>query len=81
MARINDKAICISYCISSKRQSSFWRRCLGEFIFHRGVYANINTKYFFDTLDICFDLIFDTLLLFFCEKTYRYVRLYAMRFC
>ena len=32
-------------------------------------YANINTKYFFGTSDICFDLIFDTLFFsLFCEK-------------
>ena len=44
-------------------------RCQGKFLFHRGVYANINTKHFFGTSDICFDLIFNTLLLFFfCEK-------------
>ena len=43
---------------SRKRLSSFWRRCRGQFLFHRGVYANINTKYFFGTSGICFDLIF-----------------------
>ena len=31
-----------------------------EFLFIRGVYANINAKYFFGILDICFDLFFDT---------------------
>ena len=40
---------------------SFWHRCRGKFLFHRGVYDNINTKYFFITSDICFDFIFDTL--------------------
>ena len=32
-----------------------------ESLFIRGVYANINTKYFFGTSDICFYLIFYTL--------------------
>ena len=32
----------------------------GNFLFIRGVYANINTKYLFGTLDIFFDLILDT---------------------
>ena len=42
---------------------------VGECLFIHGVYANINTKYFFGTLDICFDLIFDTLFFFlFCEE-------------
>ena len=31
---------------------------LGEFLFICSVYANINTKYFFGTSDICFALIF-----------------------
>ena len=62
---------------SCKRLSSFWHRCHGKFLCHRGVYANINTKYFFGTLDIYVDFIFDTF--FFCEKIYRYVRLYATR--
>ena len=31
-----------------------------NFLFIHGVYANINTKYLFGTLDICFDLILDT---------------------
>ena len=42
---------------SRKHLLSFWLRCRGEFLFHHGVYANINTKYFFGTSDICFDLI------------------------
>ena len=45
---------------SHKRLSSFWRLCQGKFLFHRGVYGNINTKYFFGTSNICFDLIFYT---------------------
>ena len=41
----------------------------GKYLLHHGVYASINTKYFFGTLDICFDLIFDTFyLVFFFEK-------------
>ena len=43
---------------SRKHLSSFLCRCRGECLFYRGVYANINTKYFFITSDICFDLIF-----------------------
>ena len=43
---------------SRKRLSSFWHRCRGKFLFDHGVYANINTKYFFGTLDIYFYLIF-----------------------
>ena len=40
-----------------------------ECLFIRGVYANINTKYFFGTSNICFDLIFDALFFsLFCEK-------------
>ena len=37
-------------------------------LFHRGVYANINTKYFYGTSDIYLDLIFDALFFLFCEK-------------
>ena len=48
---------------SRKRLSSFWRSCWGKFLFHHGVYANINTTYLFGTSNICFDLIFYTLLL------------------
>ena len=39
----------------------------GKFLFYHGVYANIKTKYFFDTSDICFDLNF-FLYFFFGEK-------------
>ena len=37
----------------------------GDFLFIRGVYANINTKYFIGTSDICFDLLFLILYFFF----------------
>ena len=39
-----------------------------KFLFHRDVYTIINTKYFFGTSDICFDLILDTLFFLYCEK-------------
>ena len=41
----------------------FLASLLGKYLLHCGVYANINTKYFFGTSNICFDLIFYTFFL------------------
>ena len=45
----------------------------GRLLFIRSVYANINTKYFFSTSNICFAIIFDALV-FLCFVTNLQVR-------
>ena len=58
---------------SRRRLSSFLAPLPGNFLFIHSVYANINTKYFFGTSDICFSLIFDALV-FLCFVTNLQVR-------
>ena len=58
--------LCTLYCTSTRKHNhvnayQVFGAAVREFLFIHGVYANINTTYFFGTSDICFNLIFDAL--------------------